>query len=587
VNKIEADILLDIYKNGYSNQRAIVERTGYSLGSANKSIKTLNEQGYLDSDNVPTDKAVELIRKNSPKSAVILAAGSGMRMVPINTVTSKGLLTVKGKTLVEHLLDQLVEAGIRDISIVVGFLKEKYEYLIDDYNVKLIVNNDYSSRNNLHSLALAAGRISNTYVVPCDIYCDENPFSDAEILSWYMMKNDSDPKSSWRVNRKLYIETTRRSEIGNKMVGIAYLNSDYSEKIKDRLRKLDSDKEYEGEFWEASIRREDSRELSAKVVPSDKVYEVNTYEQLRDLDRHSYHLDTEPIKVAAEVFGVSTDKIRNIRALKKGMTNRSFMFEYNDKRYIMRVPGEGTDKLINRREEAEVYGIIRGKGLCDDVVYINPDNGYKITEYIENVRNADPANPEDVRMCMTKLREFHNLKLKVGHDFDIFGQIEFYEELWDGESSVYRDYDLVKKNILSLRSYIDENAGEKSLTHIDAIPDNFLIHPGKDGKENIQLTDWEYSGMQDPHVDLAMYSIYSYYDKGQVDELIDIYFENNCPIRTRIKIYCYVAVCGFLWSNWCEYKRNLGVEFGEYSLKQYRYAKEFYVYARAAMEKLG
>ena len=42
----------------------------------------------------------------------------------------------------------------------------------------------------------------------------------------------------------------------------------------------------------------------------------------------------------------------------------------------------------------------------------------------------------------------------------------------------------------------------------------------------------------------------------------------------RTKIYAYIAVCGLLWSNWCEYKSRLGVEFGEYSLKQYRYAKD-------------
>ena len=52
----------------------------------------------------------------------------------------------------------------------------------------------------------------------------------------------------------------------------------------------------------------------------------------------------------------------------------------------------------------------------------------------------------------------------------------------------------------------------------------------------------------------------------------------------RAKIYCYVAACGLLWSNWTEYKSTLGVEFGEYGLKQYRYAKDFYAYAREEME---
>ena len=56
---------------------------------------------------------------------------------------------------------------------------------------------------------------------------------------------------------------------------------------------------------------------------------------------------------------------------------------------------------------------------------------------------------------------------------------------------------------------------------------------------------------------------------------------------TRTKIYIYIAMCGLLWSNWCEYKRKLGVEFGEYSLRQYRFAKDFYRAAKELMEAAG
>jgi thiamine kinase-like enzyme len=90
--------------------------------------------------------------------------------------------------------------------------------------------------------------------------------------------------------------------------------------------------------------------------------------------------------------------------------------------------------------------------------------------------------------------------------------------------------------------------------------------------------------MQDPHVDLAMFIIYSLYNKEEADRLIDIYFENQCDRKTRIKIYCYIAMCGLLWSNWCEFKRQLGVEFGEYSLRQYRYAKDYYKYAQQMLD---
>ena len=65
---------------------------------------------------------------------------------------------------------------------------------------------------------------------------------------------------------------------------------------------------------------------------------------------------------------------------------------------------------------------------------------------------------------------------------------------------------------------------------------------------------------------------------------IDIYFEEKCKEEIRTKIYCYIAMCGLLWSNWCEYKSKLGVEFGEYSIRQYRYAKEYYKLVRQRLD---
>lgn len=75
--------------------------------------------------------------------------------VPLNTQTPKALIEVNGEILIERLLKQLHEVGITEIYIVVGFLKEEFEYLIDEYGVKLIVNDEYATKNNLHSLFLA------------------------------------------------------------------------------------------------------------------------------------------------------------------------------------------------------------------------------------------------------------------------------------------------------------------------------------------------------------------------------------------------------------------------------------------------
>ncbi len=172
--------------------------------------------------------------------------------------------------------------------------------------------------------------------------------------------------------------------------------------------------------------------------------------------------------------------------------------------------------------------------------------------------------------------------MKVEHDFNLFDQIDRYESL-RGKTSIYRDYEQTKQKVLALKPFIESHIEQRVLTHIDAVPDNFLF-VNIDGKEEIKLIDWEYAGMQDPHVDIAMFCIYAMYDDNQVDRTIDYYFENSCPIDVHIKIYCYIAVCGLLWSNWCEYKRSLGVDFGEYSLAQFRFAK---IYSDKAMKLIG
>lgn len=316
--------------------------------------------------------------------------------------------------------------------------------------------------------------------------------------------------------------------------------------------------------------------------------EIDKFEQQLDRDLSFHQLKTWIIEALSEQLGgVKEDEIVGIEVLKKGMTNRSFLFSCRGVRYIMRIPGEGTERLINRRQEAAVYTAINGFGLCDNPIYINPRNGYKITRYIERVRCCDPNDMNAVRQCMRKLKYFHNLGLEVGHEFDIFGMINIYESLWNEKGSAYRDYNQTKSSVFSLRGFIEKNVQKRVLTHIDAIPDNFLFDPIIQGELSIQLTDWEYAGMQDPHVDIAMFCLYSLYNKHQVDQLIHIYFEEACPNAIRVKIYCYIAVCGLLWSNWCEYKRGFGVEFGEYSLYQYRFAKDYYKIAIEEIRRFG
>lgn len=585
MNIAECNILMELQRSGSTSQRALARAVGHSLGVVNRSLKALHEAGYTDDGCRPTEKAAAEFRARQPRQAVILAAGAGMRMIPLNMEVSKGLLEVNGEVLIERLIRQLQEVGIREIYVVVGFMKEKYEYLMDAYGVELIVNPEYALKNNLHSLYLAREHLTNAYVIPCDIWCSHNPFSREELYSWYMVTDRFDLDSSVRVSHKGELIAVPKGTAGNSMIGICYLTQPDSDTVCTRLEAMNAEPRYDDVFWEETLRDKGRMIVPARLMDSGAAVSIKTFEQLRELDSQSDHLKSEAIRTICDALHADMEEITQVTVLKKGMTNRSFLFSCKGKRYIMRIPGEGTAQLVDRRHEAAVYQAIREKNICDDIAYISPDNGYKITEYLADARVCNPEKAEDVRQCMQRLREFHELRLTVAHTFDIFGQIEFYESLWNGAPSIYKDYRQTKENVFSLRGYIDAHVQERVLTHIDAVPDNFLFVKRDDGSEEIRLIDWEYAGMQDPHVDIAMFCIYALYDRRQVDETIAAYFPGGCSEAVRLKIYCYIAACGLLWSNWCEYKWTLGVEFGEYSLRQYRYAKEYYRIVRDTLEQ--
>lgn len=558
--------------NAYSinqSQRMISSLTGFSLGKVNKLVTILKEEGYIINNQINIEKSGSL----KLNSAIILAAGPGLRMLPLNEETPKQLLKINGEILIERLIKQLKEKNINNIYVVVGYKKEQFEYLIDAFDVKLIINKEYLNDNNLYSLFLASKYLSHSYIIPGDLYFYKNPFNQYESDSYYTLSNKEKDYGYYFIdkNKNLMIGKNRFYDA----VGLAFISHDDSIILKESLNKLVNERAKT--YWESILFSNSNFSIKVKFINNDEYREINTFEDLRYVDKESESLNSENIKTIEKVFNVNKDEIKNVAISKKGMTNRSFTFEVKGHKYIMRIPGQGTDKLINRRQEYEVYQIVSPLGISDKVIYMDPVTGVKITEFFLNSYNCDAFKIEDVRLAMKKLKEFHNLKLSVDFEFDIFQQILYYEKLMGGKS-LYKDYEEVKENVFKLKDFVDKEKLPYQLCHIDSVPDNFLI-----GEKEIKLIDWEYASNQDPHVDIAMFAIYSIYDKEQIDQLIDIYFDNKCLERTRMKIYAYIAMCGLLWSNWCEFKHHLGVEFGEYSLSQYRYGK---VYSKYVLEYL-
>lgn len=574
-------------------QRALASRVRTSLGSVNALLSEAKSAGLLKEDATLTPAGQKYLEPFRVDGAVILAAGFGSRFVPLTYERPKGLLKVNGERMIERQIRQLREVGITDITLVVGYLKEAFEYLIDLYGVKLLYNPDFSTMNNIssvyHAASLFEGR--NMYLLSSDNWMRENLFHTYEPGSWYAAVHVSGETREWvlHYNKK---EVITGVEVGGRdadvMYGPVYLSRAFSAALLPALKEAYRTPGKEQYYWENVyldlLAAKKAPPLSVNLQPDGVIYEFENLEELRAFDA-SYrdHSDSKAMALISEVFQVPESEITGIECLKAGMTNRSFLFRIKGKAYICRIPGEGTEKLIDRRAEGESYRAIAPLGLAEELIYFNPENGYKISVYYEDARSADPESEADLRACMEVLKKLHRAPCRVSQRFDLGERIAFYESLCLEKGEIpFLDYAEVREKMNRLLSWIHGLQRPETLSHIDPVYANFLFTG-----EGIRLIDWEYAGMADPLIDFAMATIYAEKDFAYAKRLLDYYGDTDVPReRAEQLVIAYMALGGFLWALWAVYKEALGVSFGTYPLTQYRYAKEGYAHLAKTVKEL-
>ncbi len=598
-------ICRDIWENPQITQRELAQALGLSLGTINKLVKECIQNKWITAlENgcyQITPKGMNFLEPYRVDGALIMAAGFGSRFVPLTYETPKGLLEVFGERMIERQIRQLHEKGIHDITIVVGYLKEKFEYLIDKYQVDLLYNKEYSSKNTLatiyHAKEVLRGR--NMYVLASDHWMRDNMFHAYECSSWNSSVYMEGETSEWcfSFNKKGKITDI---EVGGHdswvMYGPVFLASSWLEAflpVLEAYYQLPGTEQFywehvymellngnaqkrlpQADFWTEEAMLSQKTELYINRQPASQVYEFENLAELRLFDpKYQNNSDNHALELISHVFGTKESEILDIRCLKAGMTNKSFLFQLHGKHYICRIPGPGTELLINRQQEGEVVSSIRHLRISEHVVYFNDKNGYKIAEYYEGARNADAQSEEDMRRCMELIRKLHQSGIQLKHSFDLRERIDFYETLCLQHGGIsFEDYAATREHMNRLLDWLDTQNRPKAITHIDAVADNFLFLPNGE----LRLIDWEYCGMCDPLVDVAMCAVYSYYSEAQIDHLMKLYFGRMPGKNEQQLIYAYVALGGFLWSLWAIYKTSLGDEFGEYTIRMYRYAKQYY-----------
>lgn len=577
LNKVQFNLLKELTTSKDKTQRKLSNKLKLSLGEINRVLKDLKLKDLVDGKNNITSAGLKTLEPYEVNNAIIMAAGMGTRFAPLSYEKPKALLKVKGEVMIERQIRQLQEAGITDITVVVGYMKEKMYYLADKFNVNIVVNEDYYRYNNTSTLMRVLDKLKNTYICSSDDYFTENVFEKYVYRSYYSAVYSVGPTDEYCMDYARDGRITKVTIGGTDswyMFGHVYWDRSFSSKFREILKKEYDQPLTKSQLWEdLYMRHIHELDLYIRQYPNKVIKEFDSLDELRDFDRdYITNVDSKIFKNIESVLHCKDEDIKHIVPIKAGMTNTSFHFDCNGQSYVYRQPGLGTSKYINRASEAATMRIAKEQHLDDTFIYMDPKEGWKISYYIKNAAELDYSDEKQVSKALAIVRKLHTCGEKTKYNFNIWDQIDdFYKTLHASKRDNFEGSDELKDIMSKIHKLVDEDNIPKCLCHCDCYSPNFLI----DENQKMYLIDWEYSGMADPAVDIGTFIACSPYTPEQADHIIEIYLGHHPDKKTLRHFIAYVSILSYYWFIWSLYQEIIGKPVGEWQYTWYNLAKKY------------
>ena len=516
------------------------------------------------------------------KNAIILAAGKSNRFAPFTYEKPKGLFRVKGEILIERQIEQLREAGIDQIYVVVGYMKEKFFYLEQKYpGLHLIVNNEFGKKGNLYTVYMAREYLSNTFICCADHYFINNPFmfENKDNHSWRACVFEEGKFREFAVTVSDAGVITDMSIGGHDslaQVGCAYINSSFASRFRKLMEAEINDFGVASMFWEEFYGKH-IRELTfyCREFHAGSIFEFEDIDDLRSFDSEFLlNVDSEIIENICSTIRCEANDICNIEVINAGLTNVSFGFDVGDMRYVYRHPGGTAGNLINRQAEYFAQMAARKIGVDKSVIDMSLE-GWKISYFVHHAKNCDfEKNEDQLIRGMEMLHQCHDVEVPESAGVKIFDNVAEAKKLMEIASAtkghLKREFASLIDKIDRLYPAVKEDAARLGyglvLCHNDTYEPNYLY----DDKGEMFLIDWEYAGMNYAANDIGCILCRYDWTDEQIERYLKYYVGRELTVDERRFYYGFIPISAFYWFGWGLYKGSVGDDDSFFFLPSYR-----------------
>ncbi|MCF8053309.1 MAG: phosphotransferase [Desulfobacterales bacterium] len=264
--------------------------------------------------------------------------------------------------------------------------------------------------------------------------------------------------------------------------------------------------------------------------------------------------------------------------LSGGLTNNNYTVKANGKKYVLRIPGIGSEVMIDRDLELSSSKAAAEAGVSPEVVCsVKPENALVISFIEGEVMHPETVAENDayVEKIATSLRQLHSNAVFEEETY-VFDMIPRYIQMCkEAGAFLPNDFDWMISVMDDIAEAMERDKPALTACHNDLLSENFIHDPN--GK--MWIIDWEYGGMNDPYFDLGDICVEHPLTVEQEEILLKTYCGEMSEGRLcRMRLHKLTAdVWWGMWGMIQDKISSLDFDFYTYGIRRFeRFRRNYY-----------